>query len=132
MAPGCPHAFVVITSVAPVHYSAAPTMFIAAALTTPDRPRHRCFHPCCSRPGSFMIRVKGPNGWSWKPETVPYGIDQNGCIVNADTNFQFTGFIISGKVIGAVGGKNCSKIGGPFGIKVELLKNSDELGYVWI
>ncbi|KAL5228006.1 hypothetical protein ABZP36_016271 [Zizania latifolia] len=77
--------------------------------------------------GSFMVRVKGPKGWSWKPETVPVVIDQNGCNGNADINFQFTGFMISGKVMGAVGGKSCSKIGGPFGIKVELLTDSDEL-----
>uniref|UniRef100_A0A0E0JHI4 Carbohydrate-binding-like fold n=1 Tax=Oryza punctata TaxID=4537 RepID=A0A0E0JHI4_ORYPU len=77
--------------------------------------------------GSFMVRVKGPMGWSWKPETVPVVIDQNGCNGNADINFQFTGFMISGKVVGAVGGKSCSKYGGPSGVKVELLTNSDEL-----
>ncbi|KAG8045309.1 hypothetical protein GUJ93_ZPchr0008g12534 [Zizania palustris] len=74
-----------------------------------------------------MVRVKGPKGWSWKPETVPVVIDQDGCNGNADINFQFTGFMISGKVTGAVGGKSCSKIGGPSGIKVELLTDSDEL-----
>ncbi|XP_052152388.1 uncharacterized protein LOC127770634 [Oryza glaberrima] len=77
--------------------------------------------------GSFMVRVKGPKGWSWKPETVPVVIDQNGCNGNADINFQFTGFMISGKVVGAVGGKSCSKHGGPSGVKVELSTNSDEL-----
>jgi hypothetical protein len=77
--------------------------------------------------GSFMVRVKGPKGWSWKPETVPVVIDRNGCNGNADINFQFTGFMISGKVVGAVGGKSCSKRGGPSGVKVELLTDSDEL-----
>ncbi|KAG2597104.1 hypothetical protein PVAP13_5KG190200 [Panicum virgatum] len=77
--------------------------------------------------GSFMVRVKGPKGWSWKPETVPVVIDHNGCNGNADINFQFTGFMISGKVVGAVGGKSCSKRGGPSGVKVELLTDSDEL-----
>uniref|UniRef100_A0A0D9V022 Carbohydrate-binding-like fold protein n=1 Tax=Leersia perrieri TaxID=77586 RepID=A0A0D9V022_9ORYZ len=77
--------------------------------------------------GSFMVRVKGPEGWSWKPETVPVVINQNGCNGNADINFQFTGFMISGKVLGAVGGKSCSKYGGPSGVKVELLTDSDDL-----
>ena len=35
--------------------------------------------------------------------------------------------MISGKVVGAVGGKSCSKRGGPSGVKVELLTDSDEL-----
>jgi hypothetical protein len=35
--------------------------------------------------------------------------------------------MISGKVVGAVGGKSCSKHGGPSGVKVELSTNSDEL-----
>ncbi|AQK91368.1 Carbohydrate-binding-like fold [Zea mays] len=77
--------------------------------------------------GSFMVRVKGPKGWSWKPETVPVIIDHNGCNGNADINFQFTGFMISGKVVGAVGGKSCSKRGGPAGVKIELMTDSDEL-----
>ncbi|CAD6238726.1 unnamed protein product [Miscanthus lutarioriparius] len=77
--------------------------------------------------GSFMVRVKGPKGWSWKPETVPVIVDHNGCNGNEDINFQFTGFMISGKVVGAVGGKSCSKGGGPAGVKVELTTDSDEL-----
>jgi len=35
--------------------------------------------------------------------------------------------MISGKVVGAVGGKSCSKGGGPAGVKVELMTDSDEL-----
>ena len=35
--------------------------------------------------------------------------------------------MISGKVVGPVGGKSCSKRGGPSGVKVELLTDSDEL-----
>ncbi|XP_062197301.1 uncharacterized protein LOC133900188 [Phragmites australis] len=77
--------------------------------------------------GSFMVRVKGPKGWSWKPENVPVVIDQNGCNGNADINFHSTGFMISGKVVGAVGGKSCRKDGGPSGVKVELTSDSDEL-----
>lgn len=72
--------------------------------------------------GSFIVKVRGPSGWSWEPEHVPVVIDQNGCNANADTNFQFTGFMISGRVKGAVGGESCSlKNGGPPDVKVELL-----------
>jgi hypothetical protein len=35
--------------------------------------------------------------------------------------------MISGKVVGAVGGKSCSKRGGPAGVKIELMTDSDEL-----
>ncbi|KAM0833417.1 hypothetical protein ACQ4PT_064262 [Festuca glaucescens] len=107
--------------------------------------------------GSFVVRVKGPKGWSWKPERVPVVIDQNGCNGNADINFQFTGsvalpflfcivfyvctivrfkfkllnplcrFTISGRIVGAVGARSCSKDGGPSGVKVDLLSDSDEL-----
>ncbi|XP_072975145.1 uncharacterized protein [Typha angustifolia] len=77
--------------------------------------------------GSFVVRVKGPNGWSWEPNNVPVVVDQNGCNENVDINFRFTGFMISGKVIGAVGGGSCpSKDKGPSGVKVELLSPSDE------
>ncbi|CAM0881057.1 unnamed protein product [Alopecurus aequalis] len=76
--------------------------------------------------GSFVVRVKGPKGWSWKPEAVPVVIDQNGCNGNADINFQFTGFTISGRIVGAVGAKSCSNDGGPSGVKVDLLSDSDE------
>jgi hypothetical protein len=35
--------------------------------------------------------------------------------------------MISGKVLGAVSGKSCLKAGGPSGVKLELLSDSDEL-----
>ncbi|MQL78549.1 hypothetical protein Taro_010967 [Colocasia esculenta] len=63
-----------------------------------------------------------PNGYYFIPVydkglfvvKVAVAIDQNGCNANADINFQFTGFMISGKVKGAVGGDSCSlKDGGP-------------------
>ncbi|XP_038980298.1 nodal modulator 1 [Phoenix dactylifera] len=78
--------------------------------------------------GSFIVRVKGPDGWSFEPDTVPVIIDQNGCNANADINFRFTGFMISGRVKGAVGGESCSlKDGGPSGVAVELLSLSDDV-----
>ncbi|ONK63217.1 uncharacterized protein A4U43_C07F12600 [Asparagus officinalis] len=78
--------------------------------------------------GSFIVKVKGPDGWSWDPDNVPVIVDQSGCNGNADINFRFTGFMISGKVLGAVGGQSCSvKDGGPSDVKVDLLSPSDDL-----
>ncbi|KAL8138821.1 hypothetical protein V2J09_004822 [Rumex salicifolius] len=78
--------------------------------------------------GSFVIKVKGPEGWSWDPDKVPVVIDHSGCNANEDINFRFTGFALSGRVIGAVGGKSCpSKNGGPAGVTVELLSSTDEV-----
>ncbi|KAJ4969122.1 hypothetical protein NE237_015823 [Protea cynaroides] len=78
--------------------------------------------------GSFVIRIKGPEGWSWDPDKVPVAIDQNGCNANADINFRLTGFMLSGRVLGAVGGDSCSlKDGGPSNVKVELLSLENDL-----
>ncbi|URD77743.1 nodal modulator [Musa troglodytarum] len=78
--------------------------------------------------GSFVLRVKGPDGWSWKPDNVNVIVDQDGCNANADINFLLTGFTLSGRLIGAVGGESCPiKDGGPSGVKVELLSMSDDL-----
>lgn len=78
--------------------------------------------------GSFVIKIKGPEGWSWDPDNASVTVDQNGCNGNADINFRFTGFTISGRVMGAVGGESCSlKDGGPSNVKVELLSLSDDL-----
>ncbi|KAF5196973.1 nodal modulator [Thalictrum thalictroides] len=78
--------------------------------------------------GSFIIKIKGPEGWSWDPDKVPVVIDSSGCNTNADINFQFTGFTISGRVLGAVGGESCSsKDGGPSDVEVELLSMTDHI-----
>ncbi|KAI3940108.1 hypothetical protein MKW92_014647 [Papaver armeniacum] len=78
--------------------------------------------------GSFVIKIKGPEGWSWDPEKVPVVIDQNGCNANTDINFRFTGFTLSGKVNGAVGGDSCNvKDEGPSNVKIELLSHTDDL-----
>ncbi|KAF6143366.1 hypothetical protein GIB67_001310, partial [Kingdonia uniflora] len=77
--------------------------------------------------GSFIIKVKGPEGWSWDPDQAPVVIEYDGCNANADINFRFTGFKISGRVKGAVGGESCLvKDGGPPGVKVELLSPEDD------
>ncbi|KAL5700275.1 hypothetical protein ACHQM5_025742 [Ranunculus cassubicifolius] len=77
--------------------------------------------------GSFVIKIKGPNGWSWDPNHVPVIIDHNGCNANADINFHFTGFTISGRVAGAIGGESCAlKHGGPSNVKVDLLSTTTD------
>ncbi|XP_054800411.1 uncharacterized protein LOC129304687 [Prosopis cineraria] len=78
--------------------------------------------------GSFVIKINGPEGWSWDPEKVPAVVDDDGCNGNEDINFRFTGFTISGRVVGAVGGKSCSvKNGGPSNVEVELLSPAGDL-----
>ncbi|CAL5364711.1 unnamed protein product [Camellia sinensis] len=81
--------------------------------------------------GSFVIKVKGPEGWSWDPDQVPVVVDQAGCNANEDINFRFTGhaqFTVSGRVVGSVGGESCSnKNGGPSNVNVELLSPTGDL-----
>ncbi|GLJ20863.1 hypothetical protein SUGI_0380570 [Cryptomeria japonica] len=78
--------------------------------------------------GSFVIKIKGPDGWSWKPDQVPVSVDNNGCNGNEDINFHFTGFTVSGRVVGAVGGESCPKINeGPGNVKVELISTTSKL-----
>ncbi|KAL3827759.1 hypothetical protein ACJIZ3_016561 [Penstemon smallii] len=78
--------------------------------------------------GSFLIKIKGPEGWSCTPEQVPVVVDHTGCNANEDINFRFTGFTLSGRVVGAVGGDSCShKNGGPSNVNVELLSPSGDV-----
>ncbi|KAL0919007.1 hypothetical protein M5K25_011070 [Dendrobium thyrsiflorum] len=78
--------------------------------------------------GSFIVKVKGPDGWSWEPDKVPVIVDKSGCNSNADINFQLTGFMVSGRVSGSVGGDSCpSKAGGPSNVKVELVSMPDDV-----
>ncbi|KAK8650653.1 hypothetical protein V6N13_140281 [Hibiscus sabdariffa] len=78
--------------------------------------------------GSFVIKISGPEGWSWDPDKVPVVIDDNGCNNNEDINFRFTGFTLSGRVVGAVGGQSCSvKNGGPANVNVDLLSPHGDL-----
>ncbi|CAN6700135.1 unnamed protein product [Malus baccata var. baccata] len=75
--------------------------------------------------GSFVIKINGPEGWSWNPDKVPVIVDDSGCNGSEDINFRFTGFSLSGRVVGAVGGGSCSvQNGGPPNIEVELLSDS--------
>ncbi|XP_052184978.1 uncharacterized protein LOC127796711 [Diospyros lotus] len=78
--------------------------------------------------GSFVIKIKGPEGWSWDPDQVPVVVDQTGCNANEDINFRFTGFTVSGRVVGSVGGDTCSnKNGGPSNVNVKLSSVTDDL-----
>ncbi|KAJ8770653.1 hypothetical protein K2173_021300 [Erythroxylum novogranatense] len=78
--------------------------------------------------GSFVIAINGSEGWSWDPEKVPVVVDDTGCNQNEDINFRFTGFTISGRVVGAVGGESCSvKNCGPSSVNVELLSPSNDV-----
>ncbi|XP_030454773.2 uncharacterized protein LOC115676056 [Syzygium oleosum] len=78
--------------------------------------------------GSFELRVSGPEGWSWLPDKVPVVIDAAGCNNNNDINFQFTGFTVSGRVVGAVGGESCSrKNEGPSNVNVNLLSSTGDI-----
>ncbi|XP_028797029.1 nodal modulator 1 isoform X2 [Neltuma alba] len=78
--------------------------------------------------GSFVVKINGPEGWSWDPEKVPVVVDDNGCNGNEDINFRFTGFTISGRVVGAVGRESCSvKNGGPSNVEVALLSPAGDL-----
>ncbi|XP_074267787.1 uncharacterized protein LOC141591371 [Silene latifolia] len=78
--------------------------------------------------GSFMIKIKGPKGWTWDPDMASVVVDQMGCNGNEDINFRFTGFSVSGRVLGVVGGDSCvSKEGGPSNVAVELFSSADDL-----
>ncbi|XP_062006215.1 uncharacterized protein LOC133723403 [Rosa rugosa] len=78
--------------------------------------------------GSFVIKINGPDGWSLDPDKVPVVVDHTGCNGSEDINFRFTGFSVSGRVLGAVGGESCAlQNGGPSDIKVELLSDSGDV-----
>ncbi|CAA7030535.1 unnamed protein product [Microthlaspi erraticum] len=77
--------------------------------------------------GSFVLKINGPEGWSWNPDKVPVVVDDSSCNNNEDINFHFTGFTLSGKVVGAVGGESCMvKNGGPADVNVELLSSDGD------
>ncbi|KAF8074467.1 hypothetical protein N665_1101s0028 [Sinapis alba] len=77
--------------------------------------------------GSFILKINGPEGWSWSPDKVPVVVDDSSCNNNDDINFRFTGFTLSGKVLGAVGGESCMiKNGGPSDVNVELLSSDGD------
>ncbi|BBM99994.1 BOS complex subunit NOMO [Marchantia polymorpha subsp. ruderalis] len=78
--------------------------------------------------GTFVIKIKGLEGWSFEPEQVTAVVDHNGCNNNDDINFRYTGFSLSGKVLGAAGGASCSGTEGPAGIKVTVVPEGGSSG----
>lgn len=72
--------------------------------------------------GTFSLHVKGPPGWSWSPHHVSVVADHNGCNNNEDINFLYTGFSLTGKVVGTVGGPSCAAHtgNGPSDVTVSL------------
>ncbi|KAL0289488.1 UNVERIFIED_CONTAM: hypothetical protein Sangu_2613200 [Sesamum angustifolium] len=80
------------------------------------------------RNGVVCVKIKGPEGWTCAPEQVPVIVDHAGCNANEDINFRFTGFTLSGRVVGAVSGDSCShKNGGPANVTVKLLSPSGDV-----
>ncbi|KAH6758040.1 Carbohydrate-binding-like fold [Perilla frutescens var. hirtella] len=78
--------------------------------------------------GSYVIKIKGHKGWTYTPEQVPVVVDHTGCNANEDINFRFTGFTLSGRVVGAVSGDSCShKDNGPSNVNVELISHSGDV-----
>jgi len=77
---------------------------------------------------SFFLAVEGPTGWNFEPTQAKVFIGQSGVCQRADANdkpiegdinFYFTGFSISGQVVGEDCGSN-EKISGPEGITIQL------------
>ncbi|XP_013589411.1 nodal modulator 1-like [Brassica napus] len=74
-----------------------------------------------------VIHSQDKKGWSWNPDKVPVVVDDSSCNNNEDINFRFTGFTLSGKVLGAVGGESCTiKNVGPSDVNVELLSSDGD------
>jgi hypothetical protein len=72
--------------------------------------------------GTLSVHIRGPEGWTFEPSQVTVTVDENGCNRNEDINFRYTGFTLSGKVLGGVGGPSCAGQGeGPAGVKLILI-----------
>ncbi|KAL3685286.1 hypothetical protein R1sor_003308 [Riccia sorocarpa] len=75
--------------------------------------------------GTFVLKIKGPEGWTFEPEQVTALVDHKGCNSNDDINFRYTGFTVSGKVLGASGGASCAGTDGPGGVTVTAVRDGD-------
>ncbi|CAM6102957.1 unnamed protein product [Calypogeia fissa] len=64
--------------------------------------------------GTFVIKIRGPDGWSFEPKEVSVVVDQNSCNLNEDINFRFTGFSLFGKVLSR------GRPEGPAGVTVSI------------
>ncbi|KAL3685292.1 hypothetical protein R1sor_003314 [Riccia sorocarpa] len=75
--------------------------------------------------GTFVLKIKGPEGWTFEPEQVTALVGHNGCNNNDDINFRYTGFTVSGKVLGASGGASCAGTDSPGGVTVTAVRDGE-------
>jgi len=75
-----------------------------------------------SQPGTYVLKVSGPDGWAFEPSEATVEVDANGqCSGGEDVDFQYTGFSISGVVLGqASAGCAVEETAGPAGVTVSL------------
>ncbi|KAL6075643.1 Nodal modulator 1 [Balamuthia mandrillaris] len=67
--------------------------------------------------GTFRLRIRGPEGWHFAPESIL--VDDT---TSEDVNFEFTGFTLSGKVVGSRNKESCaSEDVGPEGVTITLV-----------
>ncbi|CDY25107.1 BnaC06g18490D [Brassica napus] len=82
----------------------------------------------CAPNGYYFIPVYDKGSFILKIKKDGHGIQIRFlCNNNEDINFRFTGFTLSGKVLGAVGGESCTiKNVGPSDVNVELLSSDGD------
>eukprot|EP00898_Chlorokybus_atmophyticus_P005383 jgi/Chlat1/5846/Chrsp4S06365 len=86
--------------------------------TTECAPNGYYFIPVYDK-GTFVVKVDGPAGWSFSPDAVTTAVDSHGCHSGKDINFVYTGFSLTGKVLGPEGGASCqTDEPGPAGVTV--------------
>jgi BOS complex subunit NOMO len=97
--------------------------------TTECAPNGYYFIPIYDR-GSFFLQVQGPDGWAFETTKVPVEVSDATPGCEDDVNFKFTGFSISGAVLG-VSESDCptgSSGAGPEGVKATLSsRGSDDV-----
>ncbi|KAH6756778.1 hypothetical protein C2S53_000179 [Perilla frutescens var. hirtella] len=100
---------------------------IIEALELPSRLVYTIYIAACADSHELVIK-KGEELLKKNASGVPVILDHTGCNANEDINFQFTGFTLSGRVMGAVSGNSCShKDNGPSNVNVELISGSGDV-----
>jgi hypothetical protein len=75
--------------------------------------------------GRFLLRLRGPPGWTFEPETVE--VDQPKCEQGKDIDFLLTGFTLTGQVVDQPSNRpGCVKHKGPAGVTVRLNNGKTE------
>eukprot|EP00850_Spirogloea_muscicola_P008156 SM000043S15784 [mRNA] locus=s43:149855:159159:+ [translate_table: standard] len=71
----------------------------------------------------YTLVVQGPDGWWFSPENLSVSTADGSCQPDQDINFNYTGFGVIGRVLGAVGGPSCAakKDDGPQNVTVRLI-----------